>query len=76
MNKLKGECSLVIIQEFHCTNTRDYINIPSCSEKVCLQEGIFVYSLLKLYNKAIMTCSNQEFTKHIRFLNVFFKYII
>ena len=48
--------SLVMIQEFYCTNTPEYINIPSCSEKlVCdsslLQEGIFVYKLVKLYNK-------------------------
>ena len=48
---------LVMVQEFYCTNTREYINIPPCSGKLVfdfsrLQEGIFVYSLVKLYNKA------------------------
>ena len=48
---------LDMIQEFYCTRTRDYTNIPSCSGKLVfdssrLQEGIFVYTLVKLYNKA------------------------
>ena len=48
---------LVMMQEFYCTNTREYTNIPSCSEKLVfdssrLQEGIFVYTLVNLYNKA------------------------
>ena len=40
------------------TNTREYTNIPSCRGKLVfyssrLQEGIFfVYTLVKLYNKA------------------------
>ena len=47
----------VMEQEFVCSNTREYINIPPCSGKLVvdfsrLQEGIFVYSLVKLYNKA------------------------
>ena len=46
-----------MIQVFYCTNTRDYTNIRSCREKLVfnsshLQEGIFVYTLVKLYNKA------------------------
>ena len=67
MNKLKGGCFfLVIIQEFYCTNTREYTNIPSCRGKLvfessCLQEGIFLYTLLKLYNKAnILQCVTIE----------------
>ena len=57
MNKLNCDCLMVIMQEFYCTNTRDYTNIPSCSEKLVFdscrpQEGIFVYKLVKLYNKA------------------------
>ena len=45
-----------MIQEFYCTNTREYTNIPSCRGKLVfdssrLQEGIFVYTLVKLYNK-------------------------
>ena len=48
---------LVMIQEFYCTNTHEYTNIPSCREKLVfdpyrLQEGIFVFTLVKLYNKA------------------------
>ena len=48
---------LVMIQEFYCKNTCEYTNIPSCRAKVffdssCLKEGIFVYTLVKLYNKA------------------------
>ena len=48
---------LVMIQEFYCTNTREYTNIPSCSGKLVfnsslLKEGIFVYMLVNLYNKA------------------------
>ena len=47
----------VRIQEFYCTNTQEYTNIPSCRGKFVfdshrLQEGIFVYTLVKLYNKA------------------------
>ena len=54
MNKLKGDCLLVVIQVFYCTNTREYTNIPSCRGKLVfdssrLQEGIFVYTLVKLY---------------------------
>ena len=52
---------LVMIQELYCTNTRECTNIPSCSGKLifyspCLQEGIFVYTLVKLYNKANILC--------------------
>ena len=51
-----------MIQVFYCTNTREYINIPSCRggggelvlESSRLQEGIFVYTLVKLYNKAYL----------------------
>ena len=48
---------LVVIQEFYCTNTREYTNIPlvggnSTFDSSRLQEGIFVYKLVKLYNKA------------------------
>ena len=46
-----------MIQDFYCINTREYTNIPSCSGKLAfdssrLQEGIFVYTVVKLYNKA------------------------
>ena len=46
-----------MIQAFYCTNSREYTNIPSCSGKLGfdssrLQEGIFVYKIVKLYNKA------------------------
>ena len=46
-----------MIQEFYCTITREYTNIPSCRGKLVfdsprLQEGIFVNTLVKLYNKA------------------------
>ena len=44
---------LIMIQEFYCTNTPEYTNIPSCSWKLVFDsEGIFVYTLVKLYNKA------------------------
>ena len=38
-----------MIQEFYCTNTREYTNIPSCWGELVfdsprLQEGIFVYT--------------------------------
>ena len=51
---------LVMIQAFYCTNNREYTNIPSCRGKLVfdtsrLQEGIFVYTLVKLYNKANIT---------------------
>ena len=57
MNKLKDDCLLVMIQVFYCTNTGEYTNIPSCSGKLIfdsshLQEEIYVYTLVKLYNKA------------------------
>ena len=57
MNKLNVVVLLLMIQEFYCTNTREYTNIPSCRGKLVfdssrLQEGIFVYTLVKLYNKA------------------------
>ena len=47
---------LVMIQAFYCTNTREYTNIPSCCGKLVfdssrLQEGLFVYTLVRLYNK-------------------------
>ena len=47
--------SYVIV--FYCVNTREYTNIPSCSGKLIfnssrLQEGGFVNTLVKLYNKA------------------------
>ena len=46
-----------MIQVCYCTNTREYTSIPSCRGKLVLdssrlQEGIFVYTLVKLYNKA------------------------
>ena len=46
-----------MIQVFNCTNTPEYTSIPSCRGKLVfdsprLQEEIFVYSLVKLYNKA------------------------
>ena len=48
---------LVMIHEFYCTNTREYTTIPSCRGKLVfdlsrLQEGIFGYTLVKMYNKA------------------------
>ena len=54
---------LVMIQVFYCTNTREYTNIPSCRGKFVfdsshLQEGIFVYTLVKLYDKDNL---NKEF---------------
>ena len=57
MNKLKCGRFIGMIQEFYCTNTREYTNIPSCRRKLVfdmsrLQERIFVYTLVKLYNKA------------------------
>ena len=47
---------LLVIQKFYCINTREYTNIPSCRGKLVfgslrLQEGIIVYTLVKLYNK-------------------------
>ena len=50
---------LVMIQEFYCTNTCEYTNIHSCSRKLVfdsspLQEGTFVYTLVKLYIKVIL----------------------
>ena len=55
-----------MIQEFYCTNIiREYTNIPSCSGKLVfdssrLQEGIFVYTLVKLYNKANILISRSS----------------
>ena len=51
---------LVMIQVFNCTNTREYTIISSCRGKLVFdssypQEGIFVYTLVKLYNKANLT---------------------
>ena len=48
---------LVMIPELYCTNTREYTIISSCFVKFVfdssrLQEVIFVYALVKLYNKA------------------------
>ena len=48
---------LVMIQELYCTNACEYTNIPSCRGELVfdlsrLQVGIFVYTLVKLYNKA------------------------
>ena len=44
---------LVMIQVFYCTSTREY----TCRGKLVfdssrLQEGIFIYALIKLYTKA------------------------
>ena len=59
MNKLKGDCFIVYDTSIllYETNTGEYTNIPSCSGKLVfdlsrLQEGIFVYTHVKLYNKA------------------------
>ena len=57
MNKLKGVCFIGLDTKFYCTNTPEHTNIPSCSGKLVFdssrpQEGIFVYTLAKLYNKA------------------------
>ena len=58
MNKLKKVVVLLdMIRVFYCTNTSKYINISSCRGKLVfdlahLQEGILVYTLVKLYNKA------------------------
>ena len=46
-----------MIQEFYCTNTCEYTNIPSRRGKLVfdlsrLQEEMFVFTLEKLYNKA------------------------
>ena len=54
-----------MIQEFYFTNTREYTNIPSCRGKLVfdsfrLQEGIFVYTLVKLYNKASTTGNSKN----------------
>ena len=51
---------LVIIQVFYCTNTLEYTNIPSCRgefffDSSRLQEEIFVYTCVKMYNKANLT---------------------
>ena len=67
MNKLKGDCLLVIIQEFYCTNTCEYTNIASCRGKVVLdssrlKEEIFVYTLVKLYNKANLLLKQRFFS--------------
>ena len=56
MNKLKVVVLLVTIKECYCSNTREYTYIPSCWGKLVfdssrLQEGFFVYTLVKLYNK-------------------------
>ena len=53
-----------MIQEFYCTNTHEYTNFPSCRGKLIidwsrLQEGIIVYTLLKLYKKANLKHQNQ-----------------
>ena len=57
MNNLNVVVLLVMIQVFYCTNTREYTNIRSCRGELVfdssrLQEGIFVYTPVKVYNKA------------------------
>ena len=53
MNKLIVNVLMVMVQEFNCTNTCEYTNIPSCREKLVfdsyrLQERIFVNCTIKL----------------------------
>ena len=55
MNKLKSGCLIGHDKVFYCTNTREHTNIPSWRGKLVfdssrLQEGIFLYTLVKLYN--------------------------
>ena len=55
-----------MIQEFYCTNTREYTSIPSCRGKLVfdssrLQEGTFVYTLVKLHNKANLKYNHSLF---------------
>ena len=57
MNKLNRDCFISHDTRILLYNTREYTNIPSCSGKLDfdssrLQEGTFVYTLVKLYNKA------------------------
>ena len=63
---------MVMIQVFLCTNTREYTNIPSCRGKLVfdssrLQEGIFVYTLVKLYNNAYL--SHMRYILHFHVLD-------
>ena len=65
---------LVMIQVFYCTNTREYTNIPSCRGKLVLdlsrlEEGIFVYTLVKLYNKANLFIKKYKCTCKANVLN-------
>ena len=58
-----------MIQEFYCTNTREYTNIPSCSMKLVfdsslLQEGIFLSTLIKMYNKANLSFAQTEHSQY------------
>ena len=57
MNKLNRYCFINHDTRILLYNTREYTNIPSCCRKLvfdssCLQEEIFVYTFVKLYNKA------------------------
>ena len=57
MDKLNRDCFIGHDTRILLYNTREYTNIPSCSGKLIfdsssLQEGIFVYTPVKLYNKA------------------------
>ena len=50
---------LVMIQEFYCTNTHEYTNIPSCRGKLVfnssrLQEEIFVYTPYTTYQRLML----------------------
>ena len=61
---------LVMIQVFYCTNTREFTNIPSCIWKLVfdsshLQEGISVYTLVKLYNKADLNTNPGNKVAHV-----------
>ena len=66
MNKLKGDCFIGhVIQEFYCTNTREYTNISSYRGKLVsdsprLQEGLFVFTLVNLYNKATVVPTKND----------------
>ena len=65
---------LVIIQELHCTNFREFTYVPSCRGKLVfdssrLQEGIFVYTLVNCTIKltfAFVTHANNNNDNKLR----------
>ena len=67
---------LVMIQVFYCTHTHEYTNIPSCRGKLVfdssrLLERIFVYTLVKLYNK-IPFGQSHDVARHLTRIGLFY----